>query len=103
MRYPTNPSSTLTLKSPSVSPYYASLEEFRGRLPHALFTCGTDDPLLDDSVNMGVKWQMSGGKAVIKIYPGAPHAFIGFVEVSEEARKAVHDTRVFIWECLGEL
>jgi acetyl esterase/lipase len=71
-------------------------------LPPALFTCGTEDPLLDDTVNMGVKWQISGGKALVKIYPGAPHAFIGMErEMMPEAGKAVDDTIEFIGECLG--
>lgn len=63
-------------KDPKISPFYEDLEAFRGRLPKALFTCGTADPLLDDTVLMGVKWLMAGGEAVVKIYEGAPHAFI---------------------------
>jgi acetyl esterase/lipase len=43
------------VKHPSISPYYEDLEPFRGRLPPALLTCGTDDMLLDDSVVMGTK------------------------------------------------
>ncbi|KAK5660962.1 hypothetical protein OQA88_12337 [Cercophora sp. LCS_1] len=46
-----------------------------GKLPAALFVCGTADPLLDDSVVMGYKWLGSGSEAVVKIYPGAVHAF----------------------------
>ncbi|KAK3077120.1 hypothetical protein LTS18_011166, partial [Coniosporium uncinatum] len=43
----------VTRRSPEVSPFYADLSQFRGKLPLALFTCGTEDPLLDDSVMMG--------------------------------------------------
>lgn len=43
-----------------------------------LATCGTNDPLLDDSVFMVAKWQMAGGDATLKVYEGAPHGFIAF-------------------------
>ncbi|KAF4636663.1 hypothetical protein G7Y89_g1430 [Cudoniella acicularis] len=43
-------------KAPTVSPYYEDLIPLRGKLPNALFTCGTEDPLIDDSVVMGAKW-----------------------------------------------
>jgi acetyl esterase/lipase len=42
-------------KDPKISPYYENLEVLRGRLPSALFTCGTEDPLIDDTMVMGVK------------------------------------------------
>jgi len=89
-------------KSPSVSPFYEDLEKFRGRLPSALFTCGTVDPLLDDSVMMSVKWMMAGAEAVVKIYSGAPHGFIGFPhEVLKEAGEGLLDTKAYIQERLG--
>lgn len=65
-------------RHPSVSPLYADLEPLRGRLPPALFTCGTEDCLLDDTMFMSTKWLMGGGEAVVKIIPGAPHGYIGF-------------------------
>lgn len=37
-------------KDPNVSPFFQNLETYRGRLPSAFFTIGTEDPLLDDSV-----------------------------------------------------
>ncbi|RFU24073.1 hypothetical protein B7463_g12267, partial [Scytalidium lignicola] len=77
-------------KVPAVSPLYENLENFRGRLPTALFTCGTDDPLLDDSVLMGTKWLIAGGKAYIKIYPGGAHAFIAFpISIATEALRDI--------------
>lgn len=66
------------LRHPSVSPMYADLEALRGKLPPALFTCGTEDCLLDDTMFMSAKWLMAGGDAVVKIIPGAPHGYIGF-------------------------
>jgi len=67
-------------QDPKVSPFYENLEDLRGRLPHALFLCGTEDPLLDDTIYMSMKWMCAGGEAIVKIYPGAPHGFILFNE-----------------------
>jgi len=87
---------------PSISPYYENLEKYRGRLPPALFTCGTEDPLLDDSVMMATKWLMAGGQAVLKIYNGAPHGFLGFVGLLDEAGQGLEHTKAFILERLEE-
>lgn len=65
-------------RHPSVSPLFADLESLRGKLPPALFTCGTEDCLLDDTMFMSTKWMMAGGEAVVKIIPGAPHGYIMF-------------------------
>jgi acetyl esterase/lipase len=60
-------------------------------LPPAIFLCGTEDPLLDDTLLMGIKWQMTGSQAIVKIYPGAPHGFIAFagVPIAEEGAAAI--------------
>ena len=55
-------------RKPDISPFYANLRELK--CPPAIFTCGTLDPLLDDSVLMASKWTMSGADAVLKLYPG---------------------------------
>ncbi|CAG8954472.1 hypothetical protein HYFRA_00004384 [Hymenoscyphus fraxineus] len=84
-------------KTPAVSPFYEDLEPFRGRLPSALFTCGTEDPLLDDSVLMGMRWMMAGGTAFIKIYTGAPHGFIIIPPAMlKEAEQCYGDIRTYI-------
>jgi acetyl esterase/lipase len=93
---------TAQRRDPKISPFYEDLEAFRGRLPKALFTCGTQDPLLDDTVMMGCKWLMAGGDAVVKIYAGAPHAFITWRGLSDEADQAAVDMESFIKEVLGE-
>ncbi|HXZ86051.1 MAG TPA: alpha/beta hydrolase [Myxococcota bacterium] len=53
------------------SPLYADL---RG-LPPALFTVGTLDPLLDDSLFMAARWAAAGNRAELAIYPGGVHGF----------------------------
>ena len=70
-------------KDPDVSPLYADL---RG-LPPALFTVGTYDPLLDDSLFMAQRWQVAGNEAEIEVYPGGVHGFVAFpIAIGAEAR-----------------
>ena len=59
-------------RDPSMSPLYADL----GELVPALFTVGTADPLLDDSLFMGSRWHAAGNSAEVVVFPGAPHGFI---------------------------
>jgi len=89
-------------RDPAISPFYADLYALRERLPPALFTCGSDDALIEDSVFMSAKWMMAGGEACLKVYPGAPHAFILFEpEVSEAAAEAREDIREFLTAKVG--
>ncbi|KAK9326888.1 Alpha/Beta hydrolase protein [Lipomyces starkeyi] len=95
------PSHTLEQrKDPSVSAYYKDIQKFRGRLPKSLFTIGTEDPLLDDTINMSVKWMMTGGDVVVKVYTGAPHGFNQFAGVLDEADQATEDAKTFLLDCL---
>jgi acetyl esterase/lipase len=61
-------------RSPELSPLYADL---RGLCP-ALFTIGTKDALLDDSLFMHARWVAAGNRGELDIYPGACHGFIAF-------------------------
>ncbi|MBX9745412.1 MAG: alpha/beta hydrolase [Hyphomonadaceae bacterium] len=61
-------------RSPELSPLYADL---RGLCP-ALFTIGTRDALLDDSLFMHARWVAAGNAGELDIYPGACHGFLAF-------------------------
>lgn len=58
-------------RAPDASPLYADLSG----MPPALFTVGTLDPLLDDTLFMSQRWQAAGNPAALAIYPGGPHGF----------------------------
>ena len=84
-------------KGPRSLPILREPRAVPGRLPSAFFTCGTDDALLDDSVSMATKWMITGGDAIIKIYPGACHGFTMFSrDLSPEAGKALDDAKTYI-------
>lgn len=59
---------------PFASPLVADL----AGLPPALFTVGTVDPLLDDTLLMGARWEAAGNEATTEVWPGAAHAFDAF-------------------------
>lgn len=59
---------------PDISPLYADLKN----LCPALFTVGTRDALLDDTLFMHARWVAAGNKGELAIYPGGPHGFTLF-------------------------
>ena len=72
--------------TPDVSPLFASLHH----LPPAIFTVGTEDPLLDDTLFMAARWRAVGNETVLRVYPGAPHGFDTFpIPVGREATVAI--------------
>jgi acetyl esterase/lipase len=67
---------------PDISPLYADLRN----LCSALFTVGTKDALLDDTLFMHARWVAAGNEAELAIYPGGPHGFTLFpYELSRSA------------------
>ena len=58
-------------RRPEISPLYADLE---GLVP-ALFTVGTLDPLLDDTLFMDARWSAAGNPAELSVWREAVHLF----------------------------
>lgn len=53
------------------------LADLRGLVP-ALFSVGTSDPLLDDTLMMAPRWAAAGNATEVAIHPGGIHAFDQF-------------------------
>lgn len=70
-------------RQPDISPLYADLTD----LPPALFTCGTLDPLLDDSLFMHARWAAAGNESRLSLYREGIHAFTAFpIEIGYRSR-----------------
>lgn len=77
----------VAMDDPYFSPLYGRLHD----MPPALFTVGTWDPLLDDTLFMATRWLASGNKTELAIYPGGVHAFDNFpIEIATRAKERMH-------------
>jgi acetyl esterase len=75
-------------RDPSVSPLFADLHS----LPPALFTVGSADHLLDDSLFMSARWQAYGNEAELAIYPDAAHGFTFLpTQMAQHAHERIKD------------
>ncbi|HVK81480.1 MAG TPA: alpha/beta hydrolase [Verrucomicrobiae bacterium] len=82
-------------RAPHLSPLYADL---RGLCP-ALFTIGTRDALVDDSLFMHARWVAAGNEGELAIYPGACHGFIAFP--SAQTLQSLQQQAAFLNAALG--
>jgi acetyl esterase/lipase len=75
-------------RDPDISPLYADLSG----MPPAIFTVGTQDPLLDDSLFMESRWRAAGASSELFVWPEAPHGFISLpMTVADAALTAEHE------------
>jgi acetyl esterase/lipase len=68
-------------RDPSISPLYADLTG----MPPALFTVGSLDPLLDDSLFMAARWTVAGSHADLDVWQDCPHGFNNMAPVTGRA------------------
>lgn len=61
-------------RDPDISPLYAR----QHGMPPALFSVGTADALLDDTLFLHGRWLAAGNAAELAIYPGGAHGFTLF-------------------------
>jgi acetyl esterase len=72
-------------RDPDISPLYADL----AGMPPALFTVGSLDPLLDDTLFMEARWRTAGARTELRIWPEAIHGFTAFpIGVARAANQA---------------
>jgi len=75
-------------RDPDISPLFAELSG----MPPAIFTIGTQDPLLDDTLFMEARWRQAGHPTELRIWPEAPHGFVSLpMSVADVALAAEHD------------
>lgn len=75
-------------RDPDISPLFADLTG----MPPAMFTIGTEDALLDDSLFMEARWRAAGADTELRIWPEAPHGFLSLpMTVTDVALAAEHD------------
>jgi acetyl esterase/lipase len=74
--------------APDISPLNAVLTG----MPPGLFTVGTLDPLIDDSLFMHMRWLAAGNRSELAIYPGGIHAFDAFpTALAGRAKKRIRN------------
>ena len=83
-------------REPDVNPLFADLRD----MPPALFTVGTMDPLLDDSLYMHARWVAAGNEGELAVYPGGVHGLTGFP--TQIGREAVAKQDAFFREVLAK-
>ncbi len=75
-------------RDPDISPLFAELSG----MPPAIFTVGTQDALLDDTLFMEARWRTAGGDTELRVWPEAPHGFLSLpMSVADVALAAEHD------------
>ena len=83
-------------RSPRVSPLYADLQG----LPPAIFTVGTADHLLDDSMFLAGRWAAAGNDAELAVFPDCGHGFTAFP--TELAKRANERIDAFLSRALAD-
>ena len=74
------------LRDPGISSLYANLHN----LPSAIFSVGTADAVLDDSLFMAARWRAAGNRTQLEVYEQATHLFLREpTAMATEARRRI--------------
>jgi acetyl esterase/lipase len=66
-------------------------------MPPALFSVGTNDHLLDDTLFMAARWEVAGNHSEMLVYPETPHGCIALPSVAAHFFPRLFD---FVCNCL---
>lgn len=80
-------------RDPDISPLYADLSG----MPPALFSVGTNDHLLDDTLFMAARSEVVGNPSELLVYPDTPHGCIALPSVAAHFFPRLFD---FVSNCL---
>jgi acetyl esterase/lipase len=73
-------------RAPEISPLYADLQG----MPPALFTVGSADRLLDDSLFMAARWAAFENDVELAVYPDCMHSFVRLpIALAERAHERI--------------
>jgi acetyl esterase/lipase len=81
-------------RTPYASPIYGD----PSGLPPTLIQVGSDEILLDDSVQMAGRMRAAGCEVELEVWPRMPHAWHVWARVMPEARAAIARVGVFVQE-----
>jgi monoterpene epsilon-lactone hydrolase len=81
-------------RTPYASPIYGD----PSGLPPTLIQVGSDEILLDDSIQMAGRMRDAGCKVELEVWPRMPHAWHVWARVMPEARAAIARIGVFVQE-----
>lgn len=72
-----------------ISPLFAKLH----RMPPALFSVGTQDLLLDDTLMMATRWHTANGNAALDVTPGGCHVFQSLrnLKIAQDSNQRIDD------------
>mmetsp|Transcript_35662 Transcript_35662/g.54852 ORF Transcript_35662/g.54852 Transcript_35662/m.54852 type:complete len:290 (-) Transcript_35662:380-1249(-) len=86
----------ISKKHPLVSPYFAPDEVLR-LFPPTLLFAGSNDPLLDDSVDFNIRLQRNGIQSELRVSHNLPHAYWGLGTAGfPEARHAQEECQQWL-------
>jgi acetyl esterase len=80
----------MNFSDPDISPIFADLRD----MPAAIFSVGTRDALVDDSLFMAPRWLAAGNASELQLHPGACHRFLSLP--NQQRNDAIDRMKAFV-------